>query len=178
MKFYNTNERFSEFEIFEAANETALLEDMHELFETWTYEELINITNIETATDAERVNIKNEICQRIKNEFIAGLVPQYSGLPQIIFDNAGGIILQLPGFAHYYNADVKSCVEDILEWYAWETTNDWEGDEVTCHSRKIDDSDVVYTPDDLLNMSPRVALNQSSCDVRAVYRALVAEFLK
>jgi len=49
--------------------------------------------------------------------------------PRVIFDNAGGITLQLPGFAHTYH-DVDQAACDIKEWILRPDVSDWEGHEL------------------------------------------------
>jgi hypothetical protein len=51
-----------------------------------------------------------------------------SNEPRIIFDNGGGITLQLPGFAHHYLSP-EQCAEDLNVWIEDEDTSDWEGNE-------------------------------------------------
>jgi len=47
---------------------------------------------------------------------------------RIIFDNAGGITLQLNSWGHYYR-DEKQCAEDLAKWLEYGDTSDWEGHE-------------------------------------------------
>ena len=50
--------------------------------------------------------------------------------PRIIFDNGGGITLQLPGYAHHYDAgSVEQCADDLAEWISDEDTSGWDGNE-------------------------------------------------
>jgi hypothetical protein len=47
---------------------------------------------------------------------------------RVIFDNAGGITVQLRGWAHYYQ-DETQAAEDVAEWIATHDTSTWEGHE-------------------------------------------------
>jgi hypothetical protein len=46
----------------------------------------------------------------------------------IIFDNGGGITVQLPNFAHSYN-DPEQAARDIADYLSDGTTDGWEGHE-------------------------------------------------
>jgi hypothetical protein len=46
----------------------------------------------------------------------------------IIFDNGGGITVQLPDFAHWYN-DPTQAARDIADYLSDGTTDGWEGHE-------------------------------------------------
>jgi len=59
---------------------------------------------------------------------------------RIIMDNAGGIILQLGEWAHYYNGLDKQVAHDISAWIEDRETTDWEGHEI--EALDID----IYTP--------------------------------
>jgi hypothetical protein len=47
---------------------------------------------------------------------------------RVIFDNAGGITLQLHGYAHYYQ-DPAEAAHDVAEWIKDHDTIGWEGHE-------------------------------------------------
>ena len=49
-------------------------------------------------------------------------------MTRIIFDNGGGIVLQLDGWAHYYD-DPRRAAEDYVEFECTRSTRDWDGHE-------------------------------------------------
>lgn len=110
------------------------------------------------------------------NGIVAWYVPVYDGEPQVIFDNAGGIILRFPGFAcYYYEAELAA--DDISEWLQWENTEDWDGDDNDCHCREIDETDEVYSLEEIKDMSLREIQSSSNRSLRAVFRHLAQRLL-
>jgi len=47
---------------------------------------------------------------------------------RVIFDNGGGITLQLRGWAHWYQNEAQAA-RDVAEWIKSHDTNGWEGHE-------------------------------------------------
>lgn len=47
---------------------------------------------------------------------------------RVIFDNGGGITVQLGDWAHWYN-DPKQAAEDVSEYVKNPNTDDWDGHE-------------------------------------------------
>ena len=47
---------------------------------------------------------------------------------RVIFDNGGGITVQLLGWAHYYN-DERQAAEDVAIWLKTRDTSEWDGHE-------------------------------------------------
>lgn len=62
----------------------------------------------------------------MKNETIKINGSEYA--PRVIFDNGGGVIVQLPGFAHYYD-DGESAAVDVIDYIKDNDTSDWDGNE-------------------------------------------------
>ena len=67
---------------------------------------------------------------------------------RLIFDNGGGLILQLPNFAHYYDY-MDQAAEDIANYIKDETTDGWEG-----HEEEAAELDPTY--DEIRNGGYRV----------------------
>ena len=47
---------------------------------------------------------------------------------KVIFDNGGGITLQLGNYGHYYD-DAENAVNDYIEFLKNQDTSDWEGND-------------------------------------------------
>ncbi len=48
---------------------------------------------------------------------------------RVIFDNGGGITLQLHGWAHWYNGEAAQAARDFAEWLKSHSTSGWDGHE-------------------------------------------------
>lgn len=57
---------------------------------------------------------------------------------RIIFDNAGGTILQFNGWAHSYNGCEKQIAQDLYNWINEGTTDGWEGHEIEALDIDVD----------------------------------------
>lgn len=70
----------------------------------------------------------------IREEFLNDLKKAIEELDadnyRIIMDNAGGIILQLGEWAHYYNGAEKQVANDIAAWIESREATEWEGHEI------------------------------------------------
>lgn len=62
----------------------------------------------------------------MKNDRIT--INDNSYAPRVIFDNGGGVTLQLPGFSHWYNHGEQAAY-DYLEYLRNGDTSDWDGNE-------------------------------------------------
>ena len=67
---------------------------------------------------------------------------------RLIFDNSGGVTLQLPNFAHYYDY-MDQAAEDIANYVKDETTDGWDG-----HEEEAEELDPTY--DEIRNGGYRV----------------------
>ena len=83
----------------------------------------------------------NEKCEENETEFADEYKKQRDELEEaieeldtdnirIIMDNAGGYILQLGEWAHYYNGMEYRVARDIAAWIENRETTDWEGHEI------------------------------------------------
>ena len=70
----------------------------------------------------------------------------------IIFDNGGGITVQLPDFAHWYN-DPTQAARDIADYLSDGTTDGWEGHE---DDAEDDAAELDPTTEQILNGGYRV----------------------
>ena len=120
IKFYNNNDSFGNEGPFEAEKKEDVVSEFDELLDTWTAE-----YGDEHNLDAED---RAEYRDNLVKDLLASLGAQYHGEARIIFDNGGGITLQLPGFAHYYT-DAEQCAQDICNWEDDRDTTGWEGNE-------------------------------------------------
>lgn len=77
---------------------------------------------------------------------------------KLIFDNTGGLTVQLPGFAHHYQ-DMTQAAGDVADYIKDCDTNGWEGHEED--AAELDPTDeqirnggyrVIYL-DDIINMT-------------------------
>jgi hypothetical protein len=128
IKFYNTNDLYGDAGPFDAESKDAIADEMQDEFEGLAIDERNKITNSEIMTDEEADAFDAKMISEMREEFVNGLVAQYHGEPRLIFDNGGGITLQLPGFAHHYD-DAEQCAEDIDTWNDEQDTDGWEGNE-------------------------------------------------
>lgn len=127
IKFYNTNDLYGDSGPFEAESKDAVADELFgELFRQWA-DDVWASSNIDEADETE-AEWKSGYMAQMREELISGLVAQYHGEPRLIFDNGGGITLQLPGFAHYYD-DAEQCAEDIKAWVEDGDTDGWDGNE-------------------------------------------------
>ena len=69
-------------------------------------------------------------------------------MAQVVFDNAGGITLQLDDYAHTYHDDVDQVACDLRAWMSSGTTDTWDGDD--------EDADFEVGDDDIRNGGYRV----------------------
>jgi hypothetical protein len=134
IKFYNTNERFGDAGPFDAESKESLADELREWFSACTQEAWMAESDLRESmaghgeTWMSQDEWKEEHFSGLRSEYINGLVAQYHGDPRLIFDNGGGVTLQLPGFAHHYD-DAKQCAEDIASWIDGEDTSGWDGNE-------------------------------------------------
>lgn len=126
IKFYNNNDLYGYCGPFEAESKEALADEMKPSFDEWA-DNVWNSSRIDE-DDISEEEWKKSYIEEMRAEFITGLEAQYHGEPRIIFDNSGGITLQLPGFAHHYD-DAEQCADDIKEWMDIEDTDGWDGNE-------------------------------------------------
>jgi hypothetical protein len=96
---------------------------------------------------------------------------------RIIMDNAGGIILQLGEWAHYYNGVEYQVASDIADWIVNRDTSDWEGHEIEALDIDTDGDPINYRviqigDDDTVRSLVREMLEHSAWD--RVATALVA----
>ena len=120
IKFYNSNDSFGDGGPFEAESKEDLAERMESTFREWADAEYYE----------ENGYTLEEWIEEKKAEYIKGLTAEYHGEPRIIFDNGGGITLQLPGYTHSYDAgSIEQCADDLSEWISDEDTSGWDGNE-------------------------------------------------
>lgn len=70
-----------------------------------------------------------EILDDITDEFRDSIEILNETNERVIFDNGGGITVQLHGWAHYYQ-DPTQAAQDIAEWLKNHDTIGWEGHEI------------------------------------------------
>jgi hypothetical protein len=137
IKFYNTKSEFGDDGPFEAFSKEALADEMMPTLKSWAREAAKN--SMDTQNDVGGNYMEDDFymdhLRDMRAEFIDGLEAQYHGEPRLIFDNGGGITLQLPGYAHTYE-DAEQCAEDIREWGDTHDTSGWDGN----------DEDAVFEP--------------------------------
>jgi hypothetical protein len=127
IKFYNTNDLYGDAGPFDAESKNAVVDEFFcDLLKQWADEVWIS-SNVDEIEETEE-EWKAEYMNQMRDELVSGLVAQYHGEPRLIFDNGGGVTLQLPGFCHTYN-DVKQCSDDIVSWIEDEDTSGWDGNE-------------------------------------------------
>lgn len=185
IKFYNNNERYGHEGPFEAESKGSLADDMMPTLRDWAIEagnKCDDTPRDESGNiDEEWIDEAINGDQGYRQEFIAGLEAQYHGEPRIIFDNGGGITLQLPGFAHTYN-DAEQCAEDIKTWLDDGNTDDWDGNEEDAvfepEAEEIANGGyVVYSVEMFTDLSLTHLIGLPGHNVRELYVALARKIL-
>ena len=75
--------------------------------------------------DFTEADIRQEFLDRLEND----IEELETDNTRLIFDNAGGTIIQLNSWAHYYNGQDSQIANDLIGWLCDGNTDDWEGHE-------------------------------------------------
>lgn len=105
----------------------------------------------------------------------------YDGEPRIIFDNGGGITLQLTDYAHHYT-DVEQCADDLADWVKNEDTSEWDGNEEEAVFEPTTDQISnggyrVETVEDFMSLPLCEVRDMSWGNIRDLYAALTKRVL-
>lgn len=79
------------------------------------------------AVEAELDN-QNVTDPDARQAYIDALEEIDDSLERVVFDNGGGVTLQLRGWAHHYD-DARWAAQDVAAWIKSHDTSDWEGHE-------------------------------------------------
>lgn len=109
MKYANTDERFGYAGPFEAESKEILADEMMPTLQVWADE-------------------ANRDVADLREEFINALKELDETNERVIFDNGGGVTLQLKGWACYYQ-NAANAARDVAAWIEAHDTSDWEGHE-------------------------------------------------
>ncbi|EAX47545.1 hypothetical protein TcarDRAFT_1280 [Thermosinus carboxydivorans Nor1] len=78
-------------------------------------------------------------------------------MERIIIDNAGGITLQLPNWAHFYDHQegngIEECASAIVDFVKTSSVANWDGHDEEVAEREPENSDFVVTIDELANLA-------------------------
>lgn len=164
IKYENTDTLFGCKGPFVAESKAALADTNFKLFEALARKDGIagvHACNILATRLEDFVSLRIEI---YRCSYIQNLKAVYCGEPRIIYDNGGGITLQLPGFTHTYQ-DASQCIGDIVAWLEEGSTDGWCGNdesavfEPTLHDLQNGGYQVVSVADMVLAPSLWYALD-------------------
>lgn len=90
---------------------------------------------------------------------------------EIVFDNGGGVTIQSPGFAHYYD-DAAQAARDVRAYLDSESTDDWDGDDMAAYVDSDHAAYRVLSIEDVQNAKAAGEIETTWGNVRAFMRAL------
>lgn len=140
-------------------------------------------------TEEERFDISIDDAEDIIREdpglIYVEIETEYHGDPRIVFDNGGGITLQLPGFCHHYD-NAEQCAEDIKSWLevaSEDEVEDWEGNEEDAvfeptYDQIRNGGYRVWMVEDFVGASIERITNESWGNIQDLYAELACKMLK
>jgi hypothetical protein len=126
MQYRIDNERFGQTTYGEAESVDAVVAEQAELLKGFA-EDLYHEHN-DYVTEDDYTMTREECLEQVTTEFRDAIEVLDETNERVIFDNGGGITLQLRGWAHYYQ-DESQAAEDVAVWLKSQDTSDWEGHE-------------------------------------------------
>lgn len=140
IRYYNNKPEFGGPGPFDADSKEDLVKEMVEYFWEWSadawYEELAirkdhGFSESDMGDEAE-LRFRNQKVVEYKANYLSGLEAIWAGKSRVIFDNGGGITLQLydgeNSWCHHYDR-VGFAVDAATEWLMMQTVTGWEGNE-------------------------------------------------
>jgi len=130
IKFENTLPQFGDAGPFEATSKEDLAESMMGQFRTWAEEQYNDEIDADSEIDDKESYVAAEVAA-MREELIAGLVPKYHGPSRVIFDNGGGVTLQLcTGFCHHYLSATMAATDALVFIKSSYDIIGWDNDEI------------------------------------------------